>query len=119
MSKIGFLAVCGLGDSGNFNFFDFGSISKFYFFFYFLGGQKINHQKWLIFLEMWVFEVFEHFENLQKTAFFDGFGLGTSLELNLMQFRIEPTNRHSISRDFEFLENSSKKKELYLVGGVG
>ena len=30
--------------------------------------------------------------------------LETSLELNFMQFRIEPTNRRSISRDFEFFE---------------
>ena len=27
--------------------------------------------------------------------------LGTRLELNFMQFRIEPTSRRSISRDFE------------------
>ena len=36
LSKIWFLGILGghwrLGDSGNFNFFDFGSISKFWFF---------------------------------------------------------------------------------------
>ena len=34
--------------------------------------------------------------------------LGTSLELNFMQFRIEPTSRRSNLRDFEFFENSAK-----------
>ena len=44
----------------------------------------------------------------KKRPFLMVLDLGTSLELNFMQFRIEPTNRRSISRDFEFFENSSK-----------
>ena len=48
------------------------------------------------------------FENIQKMVFLAVLDLGTSLEFNFMQFRIEPTSRRSISRDFEIFENSSE-----------
>ena len=53
--------------------------------------------------------IFDDFENSSKNGrFLKVLDLGTKLKFLVMQFRIETTSRRSISRDFEFFENSSK-----------
>ena len=57
-------------------------------------------------------------ESSKSATFLMVLDLGTSLELNFMQFRIEPTNRRSISRDFEFFEKFIKQINFWFVLGV-
>ena len=49
-------------------------------------AQKSSKMRFLMILKIF-----------KKLSFLMVLDLGTSLELNFMQFRIEPTNRHSIS----------------------